>query len=430
MAAPGLKDTMNGRFSKHLDLDYLQQLLGCLREATGFGVLLIDPAEPSEIEERQRAGECPLCALVHSTPEGRQKCGGEFLRAGREALRWGEPYFYHCYLGLMEWAIPIAVDNELIGILTCGQALIQGKDDLFYFNVMEQVQRFGLSAEAANRALEGVPVVSGRKVRAAAELLQLVAEKLSEQTVFSLEEARTRQQQQAEIAEAMVFHQQSGADILEDRRLQREIVGRVRIGDLPGARGILNDFLGRILLRSTTHPALLKAQVLELVVMLSRAGVEAGADLQHILGENLSSLQDLLHRQSQEDVCHWILKVLEDFTTSVFRTRNLERVKMISEGLDFIRNHYAENITLDDVSRAVGRSASYFKKILREEMGLSFTEYLTRTRMEASERLLRDPSLSLAEIAQQIGYGDQSYFGKLFRQYYGITPAQYRKKVL
>lgn len=421
---------MNGRFAKHLDLEYLQELLGCLREATGFGVLLIDPAEPSEVDARQRAGECRLCALVQSTPEGRQKCGQEFLRAGREALRWGEPYFYHCYLGLMEWAIPIAVDNELVGILTCGQALIQGKDDLFYFNVMEQVQQFGLSAEAANLALEAVPVVSGRKVRAAAELLRLVAEKLSDQTIFSLEEARDRQHQQAEIAEAILSHQGCGEDVVEERRLQREIVGRVRIGDLPGARQILNDLLGRILLRSTTNPAVLKAQVLELVVMLSRAAVEAGADIQQILGENLSSLQEVLHQESQEDICHWILKVLENFTNTVFRTRNLERVKMISEGLDYIRNHYFESITLDDVSRAVGRSASYFKKILREEMGLSFTEYLTRTRMEASEQLLRDPSLSLAEIAQEIGYGDQSYFGKLFKQYYGLTPAQYRKKVL
>jgi len=421
---------MNKRFTEHLDLDYLQELLGYLKEATGFGVLLVDPSEPSEIEPEQRCSECHLCALVQTTEAGREKCGEEFLRAGREAMRWGEPYFYHCYLGLMEWAIPIVVDNQLVGILTCGQVLIQGKDDLFYFNVMEQAREFGLPAEEANRALEAVPVVSGRKVRAAAELLCLVAERMSEKTVFSLEEARSRQHQQAEIAEAILVHQGCGPDVVEDRRLQREVVGRVRIGDLPGARRILNELLGRILLRSTTNPAILKAQVLELVVMLSRAGVEAGADIQQILGENLTSLQDLLRQQSQEDICHWILTVLENFTNSVFRTRNMERVKMISEGLEFIRGNYAESITLEDVSRAVGRSTSYFKKILREEMGLSFTEYLTRTRLEASEGLLRDPSLSLAEIAQQVGYGDQSYFGKLFRQYYGLTPAQYRKKVL
>lgn len=421
---------MNSRLSRHLDIDYLQELLGYLKEATGFGVLLIDPNDPAEIGNDQRCIECPLCALVHSTEAGRSGCGREFLRAGSEAKRWGEPYFYHCYLGLMEWAIPIVVENELAGILTCGQVLIQGKDDLFYESVLKQTRDFGLADSDVNLAIERVPVVSGRKVRAAAELLRLVAERLSEHVVIHLEEARSRQHQQAEIAEAIVSRQEYGADLQESRRLQREIIGRVRIGDLPGARKILNDLLGSILLRSTTNLAYLKAEVLELAIMLSRAAVEAGADLQQILGENLHLLGDLLARQSQEDISHWILKILENFTLSVFRTRNMERVKMISEGLEFIREHYSENITLDNVSEAVGRSSSYFKKILREEMGLSFTEYLTRTRLEASERLLRNPQLSLTEIAQMAGYSDQSYFGKIFKHYYGLTPAQYRKKVL
>jgi len=170
---------MNGRLSHHLDIDYLQELLGYLKEATGFGVLLVDPEDPSEVGSGQRCIECPLCALVHSTEAGRESCGREFLRAGNEAKRWGEPYFYHCYLGLMEWAIPIVVENELVGILTCGQVLIQGKDDLFYESVLKQTRDFGLAERDVNLAIERVSVVSGRKVRAAAELLRLVAERLS-----------------------------------------------------------------------------------------------------------------------------------------------------------------------------------------------------------------------------------------------------------
>ena len=416
--------------SKHLDLNYLHELLAYLREATGFGALLVSPREPWEIKTEQRCHECNFCALVHCTEQGRRACGDQFLRAGLEGMRWGEPYFYHCYMGLMEWAIPIVIENQLIGILTCGQVLIQGKDDLFYSKIMEQTSRFGLPPDQVDRAIESIPVVSGRKVRAAAQLLMLVAEKLSEKTILSLEQARTRQHQQAEIAEAIMSLQECAADAVEDRRLQKEIVGRVRIGDITGAKRILNELLGRILLRSSTNLAVLKAQVLELVVMLTRAGVEAGADIQQILGENLSSLHELLSRGSQEEISHWILEVLENFTNSVFKTRNLERVKIISDALAYIRDNYGENITLDDVSRSVGLSSSHFKKVLREEMGISFTTYLTQTRLEASEKFLRDPQLSLAQIAQMVGYSDQSYFGKLFRQYYGLTPAQYRKKVI
>lgn len=421
---------MGHLLSKYLDLDYLYQLLENIREATGLGVLLIDPHEPSEIDPELICRECALCSLIHSKEEAREKCGREFLLAGREAMRWGEPYFYHCYMGLMEWGIPIITENELIGILTCGQVLIQGKDDLFYFGVLEQTREFGLPDEEVNRAIEAVPVVSGRKVRATAQLLMRVAEQLTEHAEQRLQQARSRQHQQAEIAEALVAMQSGTHEVLKSHQMQKEVIGKVRIGDTTGAKRILNEWLGSVLLGSQTNLSVLKAQVLELVVMLSRAGTEAGADLESILGKNLGSLGTLLNQQTQEDVCHWVLRILENFTTSVFQTRNMERVKMISEGLKYIRENYGDNIMLEDVGRAVGRSGSYFKKILREEMGLSFTEYLTRTRLEASETLLRDPNLSLAEIAQMVGYGDQSYFGKLFKQYYGLTPAQYRKKVL
>ena len=99
--------------------------------------------------------------------------------------------------------IPIVIENELIGILTCGQVLIHGKDDLFYERVLKQTGEFGLSASDVNAALEQVPVASGEQVLAAARLLMLVAERQSEKTESSLDEARSRHHQQVEIAEAM-----------------------------------------------------------------------------------------------------------------------------------------------------------------------------------------------------------------------------------
>jgi two-component system response regulator YesN len=258
----------------------------------------------------------------------------------------------------MEWAIPIVGENELVGILTCGQVLIQGKDDLFYESVLKQTGDFGLAERDVNLAIEGVPVVSGRKVRAAAELLRLVAERLSEQVIIHLEEARSRQHQQAEIAEALVLRRECGDDFQESRRLQREIIGLVRIGDLPGARKILNDLLSSILLRSATDLDRLKAEVLELVIMLSRAAVEAGAEIQQILGENLYLLGDLLARQSQEDISHWILKILENFTHSIFKTRNMERVKMISEGLDSFANTSARSSPWTTSAKQSGEAAA------------------------------------------------------------------------
>jgi two-component system, response regulator YesN len=421
---------MTSKLKKHIDQQYLQELLSHLREATGFGALFIDPDNPDSITPEQQTSECSLCALMHQTEPGRKACAKEFLKAGKEALRWGEPFFYHCYLGLMEWAIPVTAAGRLVGILTCGQVLIRGKDDLFYSDVIQKAREFGLSDEEVIQKIEEVPVASGRKVRAAAELLMLVAEKLSDETDASLERARQRLQEQARIAEIMADREGRPEALDQLHEAQKEIIGLVRVGNLEQARSTLANWLGAMLLRSVTNLSLLKAEMLELVVLLSRAAVEAGGDLEDILGRNLVLVTELLQKDSQEDISHWIFKALEELTQSAFEAKNLERVKLIARGLEFIRRHYQENISLEDVSRAVGRSPSFIKKILREELGLSFTEYLTRIRMEASERYLRNPALSLAEVAQMVGYSDQSYFGKIFKGQYGMTPAQYRKKVV
>ena len=70
------------------------------------------------------------------------------------------------------------------------------------------------------------------------------------------------------------------------------------------------------------------------------------------------------------------------------------------------------------------------RKLFREQLGMTFSDYINRLRVERAQELLKDPRRSLAEIAVQVGFYDQSHFGKVFRQVSGYTPALFRKKVL
>ena len=59
---------------------------------------------------------------------------------------------------------------------------------------------------------------------------------------------------------------------------------------------------------------------------------------------------------------------------------------------------------------------------------MTFSQYLTKLRMEQSVLMLKNPVLSLKKIAVAIGYEDEIYFHKVFKKYYGITPSQYRER--
>ena len=69
------------------------------------------------------------------------------------------------------------------------------------------------------------------------------------------------------------------------------------------------------------------------------------------------------------------------------------------------------------------------KGLKLEELGLSFSEYITARRMQKAKELLKDDSRSIEEIANAVGYHDYFYFTKVFKKTQGISPSKYRKSL-
>lgn len=93
----------------------------------------------------------------------------------------------------------------------------------------------------------------------------------------------------------------------------------------------------------------------------------------------------------------------------------------------YIREHYGEQISLEDVAEAGNVSGNYLGRLFKEEMGVGFHDYLTQVRLEESEKLLAKTNLTIKEIAFQVGYLDEKYYSKLFKKVTGIKPTEYRR---
>jgi len=88
--------------------------------------------------------------------------------------------------------------------------------------------------------------------------------------------------------------------------------------------------------------------------------------------------------------------------------------------------HYCEKITLNDVATHVSFSPTYLCTLFKNEMGQSFKGCLNRIRIEKSKELMPNNDLSIADISYEVGFADQSYFARVFKQYEGKTPYHYR----
>jgi YesN/AraC family two-component response regulator len=91
-----------------------------------------------------------------------------------------------------------------------------------------------------------------------------------------------------------------------------------------------------------------------------------------------------------------------------------------------MEEHFTEAITMNRVAEQHYLNSSYFSKIFHEETGETFSKYLIGLRMEKAKNLLKDSTLKIYEVAEQVGYHDFRHFVKLFKAQEGITPAQFR----
>lgn len=98
---------------------------------------------------------------------------------------------------------------------------------------------------------------------------------------------------------------------------------------------------------------------------------------------------------------------------------------------DYISKHYMnETLSVKDISAHVYLSTSYVCTFFKNETNQTLNQYLTEYRMEKAKQLLNDPRYKIADISSKVGYSDGNYFGKSFKKYTGVSPSEYREKIL
>jgi YesN/AraC family two-component response regulator len=99
---------------------------------------------------------------------------------------------------------------------------------------------------------------------------------------------------------------------------------------------------------------------------------------------------------------------------------------MIRRARAYIAGHHGDPIGLDDIARAVHVSTFYFCKMFKKATGLTFTNYLARTRVEKAKNLLLNPHLRVSEIAYAVGFQSLTHFNRRFHELTGESPSRFR----
>ena len=113
----------------------------------------------------------------------------------------------------------------------------------------------------------------------------------------------------------------------------------------------------------------------------------------------------------------------------MYKTAPVNSAPNITEKVkQYVEEHYMEDIGINTISSIYGITPNYLSKIFHQKEGLRFMDYLTLVRISHARRLLTSSStLSVNEIAEQVGYRGTRHFSKVFQKLTGQTPSDYRK---
>lgn len=130
---------------------------------------------------------------------------------------------------------------------------------------------------------------------------------------------------------------------------------------------------------------------------------------------------------------HQCSAMLYQFLLELNRYVNLQsspnesyKLKQLQPVIDYIDNHYMEEISLNTLSEVISLSPQYLCRLFKDCLNLRPFEYVARKRIQEAKTLLLEEKLTINEIARSVGYNDCSYFCAVFKRHEMLSPAEFR----
>ncbi|MFD1955896.1 helix-turn-helix domain-containing protein [Paenibacillus thailandensis] len=100
----------------------------------------------------------------------------------------------------------------------------------------------------------------------------------------------------------------------------------------------------------------------------------------------------------------------------------------IGDIVAYIKQHYQLDLSLQDIAGRFHVSREYVSRKFKQEYGITLTDFITELRMDHAKRLMLNPQLKIAQIAEMVGFHDEKYFSKVFKKLTGLSPSAYRQE--
>lgn len=367
-----------------------------------------------------------FCRFIHFY-DPTQICRQSYIQGFCQCQKEGRPLIYFCPFGLVNITFPVPHTEENPCFVTAGPLLYRKPDDSMIGNILNLNCLLKPRAREVRQNLGEIAVRSEAEVQSMAAIIQNALEGA---TSLLIPEEILSGQDREDVVDSLeqwlkINPNEEDTEIFLNRAIKAALPPKATT-ETGYSSEELAEFVTKISdsICSGGNLALMISRTLKYCRFLLEFSRQNGVNLEQLFYPNGISIERIAAAGSRETLERYLVQCNTLFLNSYAASREVRNKDAIFRAMHYIRSHYSD-ISLRDVADHVGLNSTYFSNLFKRSTGQSYSQYLNKVRIEESKRLLLADN-SLSEIAQKVGFSDQSYFTNVFKKVEGISPHRWK----
>lgn len=353
--------------------------------------------------------------------DGDSSCMQNLKSAMKMAYQLGELYIFVCNTGLINMCYAFVYEDVLLGYFNAGPVAMGKNKSHTIADFYKKVPQESIDLPLLMSVTHDLTVHSPEEITF---LSTLYLNALGSPFAAAAQPFNPNRQQaleQSGIGTKIIEMKKSRIKIKYPLKQEQEFLTSINAGDADKSSLLFSKYLENLMVFEGGDLSVIKLRLVLLFSKLFNLENDWERNDRDILQlesiHQASTFTDL--KEKSILIIQWIAKHLSKQTYS-------GDSELVAQAAAFIRQYFPDEISLCSIAEHVHANPTYLSTLFKKEMNLSIVDYIHEVRLSAAAKALTEGNDSITEIALACGFKELSYFSRLFKEKYGITPRQYR----
>ena len=223
--------------------------------------------------------------------------------------------------------------------------------------------------------------------------------------------------------------ERTNAQLAIKRRIEEQkklMISNILIGNIKTSQKVFQNILAELEhLHISEHNQL----VIDVLVTMNGALKKANEKLYHSLQPFLN-YGAILQMKTLTEIDQYCSRIFDRILMASEKKEATDTGSLIEKAKAYIQENIYQDISQEEIANQLFICTAYLSRLFKKETGETFTQYVTRAKIEKSIDLLKDPKYKTYQVGELLGYKTPRYFSRLFRAQTGLNPSEYRKTIL